>query len=406
MADENYNGTAPEELDAELKASMGSYFNNSVRVPGDAFQPPKAPVPKKPGDLAHQQGGTGKGTKPPFPIVPADQLHLYKNVKQTDEDTFGFQKTGTFDKELNELALQDIAAQRGITVEQLLKSEADRKAALKLKPSEESMQQSEPLSSFVPDISEEQELEALQKRMNELKANKADRDLGISLVEKQKQADQQRYLKKMETEKPGVPKEYRDNPVIERLRKKLSLDEVAPATIQVEDISFELLPPSASMNLWILEKIQAGQVLAGDGLPLQLTIKIATVSAALTKIEGISVEEALGVTGIDDDLGRKIVAAQTLWEMFIGIPSREELFRFHPDVPLKLYECFKKTFGEKDLKTDLADDVHRYVCPVEGCLELYDMREPSSGVVPFCKLHGVPTEDKGLVKGLRSVPLA
>ena len=40
--------------DDELKNTMGSYFGNATRVPGEQFQPQRPPAPKNPAEQAPQ----------------------------------------------------------------------------------------------------------------------------------------------------------------------------------------------------------------------------------------------------------------------------------------------------------------------------------------------------------------
>lgn len=413
--------------DPELRANMGQYLKRAK--PLSDHNPPKAAMPKAPvqpgqqpaDQKFEQQGGTGQGTPPPFPIIPREEISRYQHVKQGDADTFGLEQHGRFDPELNELALKEVAESRGITVEQLLKSNADRKADVKLEAAKHNAEkfmkdQAAPRSLFNEEDTEiarlEQQLsDAKQKKMNQQlpEAQKSSAaDLNKRLAEKQKRRDKKKKEKVLEDTKPGVPKEFHDNPVIAKLRKKLSIEAIPPAKVTINDIEFEMLPPPASLSLWILEKIQIGQEVAGDGAPLALTVKIATISAAITKIENTAIEEVLAVEMADgsDELAAKILCAQSLWEMFIGLPSRKELFKFNPDLAVKLYEKFLSDFGEQSLESSFDGEIHRYVCPIPDCMEMYDMREPASGLVPFCKIHGTPTDDKGLIKELRSIPLA
>lgn len=412
--------------DDELAESMGAYLKTAARIPvNEQFKPVPAQMPK-PGEKAAAEAKP-KGIPPPFPIVPNNEIHKYPQVKQTDTDTFGHQQTGKFDPELNELALKEVAASKGMSVEQLLESRADRKSEVKLdaakpveeKPTGEPVEQVQvkpPSSFFSP---EDEEIAAMEAKLAEARTRKAAsgavpeketltaEQLQAKMLATEKRRQKKKDDRKRETEKTGVPKEFHDNPVIEKLRKKLSMDSIEPAKVSIEGIKFELLPPPAALNLWILEKIQAGREVVGDGTPLAMTIKIATIAASISKIEGEEIRDVLGVPHSDasDELGVKLLCAQTLWEMLIGLPSRKDLFQFDPELAMKLYEPFKAKFGTRDLKTSFQEDIHRFVCPVGDCMEMYDMVPMASELPPFCKVHGVITEDKGLVRELRSVPL-
>lgn len=416
--------------DPQLKANMGKYLNRAKPV-NDQLKPgqpvmPKAPgVPGKEPEIQYEkQGGTGLGKAPPFPIVASQSLGQFEQAKQTDADTFGLEQDRAFDPELNELALKEVAAARGMTVEQLLESRADRKTDVKLRPAEIAkeapvqQEQAPPRSFLTP---EDEEMLHLENRMAELKNKASQQPAGVptpesvvrtaadiqkTLVEREHQSRRKREERAREEEKPGVPKEFNDNPVIAKLRKKLSIQAIEPCQVTIEDVKFEMLPAPANLNLWILEKIQASESVVGGGAPLALAIKLATVCASLTKIEGVDVAEVLDIPQTGDDFMTSLACAQSLWEMMIGLPSRQDLFELDPELGVKLYEPYLATFGNRDLKSSFQEQINRFVCPVEGCMEMYDMKPMPSGISPFCKVHGGPMEDKGLIKELRSVPLA
>lgn len=397
----------PEDFEEQLKANMGSYFNTSSKIPGDSFQPHKASTPTAP-------ALKGKGMQPPFPIIPNNKLAEYAEVKKTDNDTFGANKLGYFDADLNAIALKEVALSKGLSVEEMLKQEADRKATIKLKSTEaDKMDEQVIPRSFID--SEQEDIAALEAKLAEMKLRKnkvveeetlSPDILNQKILDRQRKQAQIKAEKEREDKKLGIPKEMHDNPIIEKLRKKLSIQSIKPAVVTVEGLKFEMLPPAASLNLWILEKIEAGRQMVGEGTPLALTIKIATVSAALSKIEGEDVMTLFDVSGAEDALMARYICSQTLWEMFIGLPSRKDLFSFHPELALKLYEAFSAHFGNMNLETSLDAKLVRFVCPIDDCYEMYDTTEPASGLPPFCKVHGVPMENKGLVKEIRSVPLA
>lgn len=418
----------PDDIDPQIRANMGKYLDRAKPVT-DQLKPGKAPQPKVPGvpgqtpEIEYEkQGGTGKGKAPPFPIVASQSLAHFKEAKQTDADTFGFNQSQAFDPELNELALREVAQARGMTVEQLLESRADRKAEVKLRPADQPAQEANPVQeqpaqaprSFI--TPEEEEILRMEMKIADMKQRAAAspstapstnaEDLTRRLAEKQMRAEKKNHQKSLEEEKAGVPKEYHDNPVIERLREKLSIEAIQPCRVTIEDIKFEMRPPPSSLSMWILEKIHAGQSVTGDGAPLAFAIKIATVAAAITKIEGKPIMQALGLD-VSEEQGQfaMLICAQTLWEMFLGLPSRKDLFEFDPELAFELYKPYKAAFGERNLVSSFKEPIHRYVCPVPECMEMYDLKEFASGVPPFCKVHGVPMDDKGLLTELRSVPL-
>jgi hypothetical protein len=435
MADNKDKGKKPktieQDMDGDLKNVMAGLLPNVTKVAGEAFNPQAAPKPTKGQPIEHEQGGTGQGIKPMFPVVPASRVGEYAIEKQTDEDTFGFEKQKAFDKELNEVALQEVAKERGITVEELLRQRGDRATTVKLNPIDDP-KKNVPVPEVATKETVDDEVLALEARLAKLKQEKFNKTVKSSiappdaydvpeekanaveekdiylqqrLLQQQRDADRKKEEKRLEAEKPGVGKELYDNPIIERLRKKLSLKALDPATVVIEEITFEMLPPPASLNLWILEKLEASRQVSGDGAPFVLALKLATVSAAITTIEGVDIQQLL-CPNITDPLEARLYSAQALWEMFLGIPSVQQLFPLHPELAMKLYTAFKDKFSELNLKSSIDKNVHRFVCPMDGCMEMYDMYPPDSGLPAFCKVHGVPMDDKGSVEELRSVPLA
>ena len=108
-----------KNLDPQIAANLGG----RTVVKAD-LNPRKTKMPT-PG-----QQGTGKGTPPPYPLVPLEEIHKYtKEGPRKPEEVFGLNQAGKFDPELNEFALKEIADLRGISVEQLL---ADKKLGKKL----------------------------------------------------------------------------------------------------------------------------------------------------------------------------------------------------------------------------------------------------------------------------------
>ena len=411
--------TSEEIEDQEMRILMGPRFKDAVRLKPD-LDPPKSQTPQPIQPLP--RSGTGKGMAPPFPIVPPSQLANFKEIKDDPKEkqiTFAAQQLGKFDKELNELALQEVAESKGLTVDQLLKSQPDKKLEQKLDAievgQEQAVEKTFDASSLKEQIeqqvkgnptADEARIEDLKNQIAAIEKSKAE------AAEAEKQKPKVQTLLPKKEEPVGIPKELQDNPVLRKLREKLG-QPANTCDVTVEGVEFQLTPPPGAMTLWVLEKIQAAQEFSGAGLPQHLTIKIATVSAALMTIEKTSIAEVLGVQAYGTkanphlmDLDTRLVVSQMLWEMFCGIVTVPHLFPFHPDLAIKLYDAFVAKFGSQVLESSMDGNIHRYVCPIEDCQQMYDQTIPPDGNFVYCKVHGTPMEDKGLTKDLRSLPLA
>ena len=380
----------------EAERILGDRFKNVKPVTGqEAFNPPPPKKPERP-----QAPGTPETAKPYvdprkadepkaqkieplFPLIPDSELPNYKFEKATEP--FAKEQHGKFDPELNELALQEIAAERGITVEELLKSPPDKKLEKKVEP--------------MIEPGTEQDI---------------DIDAQIAALEARKAAAQKPKPEPTKQPIKDPMKKMRDNPILQRMRQKLALESIKPAEIEIEGIVFQMVSPPASMHPWIFEKIQAAEGFRTPEI-LLMAIRNATISAALVgigvpgdKVQPVAEVLGLAEEGVDmysmpKDL-RELVA-QTVWEMIIGESTIEGLFTLHPDLVIKLYQAYETRFRNDALSSSLDREIHRFVCPVDGCVEVYDMKPPESGTV-FCRVHAEKMSDQGLTADLRAVPLA
>lgn len=362
---------------------------------------------------------TGKGIPPLFPIVPQEDLYKYMEEKRQPEEAFGFEKNGTFDPELNEMALAEVAAERGISVEELLSTQG-KKLKKRLTPAMEDKENKVVVNAADIKKQIEQQLQGNMDNSNETESNELDLELAeLELKRKEIELKRRKQMeakanpaeppKRVEPPKENITQKIR-NPVIERMRQKLSLQSIAPAVVELEGIKFELLPPPSSIQPWMLEKVQLSFDF-GDKV-LMHTVRNATVCASIFKIEGVSVVEALGIAEegsiknpYNITFEQRVVAAQTLWEMITGVAD-ETLFTFTPDAILKLYSAYTQAFKDLEIHSSLDPEIHRYVCEVSGCGEQYDIRPPVEGEkAVFCRAHGIPMKDAGFTKDLKSLPL-
>lgn len=376
----------------EIERLMGSRFKKAEPVSDAAFNPPQAKKPERPKKKGQE------GIPPIFPIIPEDKLKEYTQEKARAEEPFAMEQHGKFDPELNEMALKEIAEERGISVEELLKSPPDKVLETKVDPMNKST-----------DIDQELlELELKRKELELLKAKKANEQEEVKKEEKKEI--------KASPLKTSIPlkKKTKDNPILQKMRQKLSLESIKPAEVEIEGLIFRLMTPPASMHPWIFDKLKAAEAFRSEEI-LLMTLKNATVCAALVAIgaEGMDYQPIAEVLGLVDSVPdmysmpkdlRELVA-QTLWEMIVGEASIEGLFTLHPDLVLKLYQAYELRFKNDALASSLDQGLHRYICPMEDCPEAYDLIPPESEKV-FCKVHGIPMTDSGLTAELRAVPLA
>jgi hypothetical protein len=401
--------------------------------PTSAYQPPKAKMPERPkaAGTPNPAAQPRRGTPTPFAIIDPRHAPVFKEEPPLP---FAGDKAGKFDPELNEFALQEIAKERGITVEELLKTEGKKleRKVEPLNPTEQAMsaadakklleaahkEQQRPPSSFetpeayaapanetAPDAAYQLELEELelQRKQLELKRRRLQSGAPVMPTEAQIQHAQRPAPQDERKLKPL------DNPVIRKMRERLSMERIKPETVEIEDIKFSLLPPPSSTYSWALEKLTSVQQDGEDAIKLML--KSCTAALGIVLIEGQPVAEVLGLvpegtvkTPLNPPLELRILTAQTLLEMMAGDPSIEGLFPFNPDMAQKLYLAFEAAFKNIELKSSLDPKLRHFTCPVPDCQETAD-RPVAKGANVFCPVHGVPMDDRGLSTEAKALPL-
>lgn len=379
-------------LDPQIAANMG----NRPVVRADLS-------PKKP-KMPEARGGTGKGTPPPFPLVDQKDIHNYTEAgPKRPEEVFGYHQAGKFDPELNELALKEVAEQRGITVEQLLADKnLGKKLARKVEPAMEDKTVVANVSEFKNQISQETQAKSEEIELLEL-------ELKIKKAKLQAQTPQAPQIQLPSMMKEETPKKSITNPIIQKMREKLSIERIKPASVEIEGIKFELLPPPSSMYPWVMNRLGDASPLGKDGV--KIALQQATAAVSIMTIEGQAAAIVLGlaleVEVPDPYYPPQVVRelqAQALYEMLQGNPTMEHLFRFNPDMGQKIYNAFQISFRDLDLTSSLDPSLRHYTCPVPDCAEDYDLRL-EKGTTVFCKIHGVPMDDRGLSKEVKSLPL-
>lgn len=375
-----------------------------------------------------------KGIPPLVPVVKFEDIGKYMEEERKPEDAFGFEKSNSFDAELNELALKEVAAERGITVEELLATQG-KKLNKKLEPvmSDEknvvlnASELRKQLEKQLEQLDNKQEYEESSQLESQSNPGLEELELELELIElKKKELEMKKKIgasKDSARVKPpeqtaavvenndSVLRKKVSNPIIQRMRQKLSLDAIKPASVELEGIKFELVPPPSALHPWIIDKIKLASEIGEEALVI--TIKSSTVASSILRIEGHPVAEVLGLVPegsvknpLNPDIETRLLTSQTIWEMISGTSSIEGLFSFSPQVVLKLYDAYQLEFKDQDINSSLDPELHRYICEVPDCKEQYDVRPAIDGSkVMFCRAHGIPMKDLGLTKELKSLPL-
>jgi hypothetical protein len=393
-----------KDLDPQIAANLGGR-----QVVKADLNPQKAKMPGPPA-----KGGTGKGTPPPYPIVePKDIKNYTEEGPRKLDEVVGFNQPGKFDPELNELALKDIADKRGITVDELLAArDQGIKLPKKMEPAMETktvvgnasefkkamdkgIVEPAPAPTAMDNVAREMELLELQRQEIELKIKKSKLQQGVP--------------SDAPAPKVELPKKPITNPIIQRMREKLSIERIKPASVEIEGIKFELLPPTSSMYAWVLNHMAEARDLGEEGI--KIALKQATAAVSIMTIEGTPTAVALELAMPDEiqdpyypPQNIRELQAQALFEMFQGNPTMDHLFRFNPDMHQKIYNAFQISFRDLDLISSLDPSLRHHTCPVPDCAENYDLRL-EKGIPVFCKIHGVPMDDRGLSKEVKSLPL-
>jgi hypothetical protein len=382
--------------DEKIKQTMGSRFKDARPVVDD-FQPSKPKMPERP---TNKRKDLGDPTPAPFPVIPQDQVSKYMEEKAKPEEPFAGNQTRKFDPELNEYALREIAKERGITVEELLKTKG-KKLEQKVEPVEKTPA-SEPKALEEGSNLTEEELLEIELKELELKKRK------LELQRKaEKEAAQQQQS---QPQAAATPKTFKKevNPVLKKMREKLSLERVKPVEVIVEDVGFELLPPPSSVYPWVLNKIQE---VAGQTEAVKMMLKLCTAATGIVRVEKMPIAEVLELVpegSVKDPLNPptevRILTAQTLIEMYQGEPSLDNLFPFNPNLVEKIYTAFEVSFKDLGLKSSFDPKQRKFTCPVDDCKEVYDLAV-EKGVPVFCQIHGIPMDDRGLTSEVEALPL-
>jgi len=366
--------------------------------------PPRPPTPNKPA----RPGGVAS----PFPVIPQSELHQYKIEPKRAEDPVANNRPGAYDPELNEMALRDIAAERGITVEQLLASQPDRKLERKVQRMEQNM---------TPEQLVALQAEAERMASPEPALDSADR---IAFLEAQLARAKAEVLKTEAAALPPAPAakpfltpptppptKTIDTPILRRMREKLSLERLQPEEVTIEEIRFGLLPPPASMHPWVWGKLLEAQSFGQHAF--DVAFSNSTAAACTVLVEGLPLVEALGLVpeGTFRDFRtvpseQREIAAQAFFEVLNGSPTIESLkgFQANPDLGKKLAQAFNAKFKGIELHSSMDPKLRTFTCPMEGCAEQFD-RKVEAGVPVFCMVHAVPMDDRGLTAEVRRGPL-
>jgi hypothetical protein len=400
-------------MDDELRNVLGKAASRVVLPSNNKLNPKAPPKPRRPNEAKEVE--TEVPPTPPgciapiFPIVPESKVHEYMREDRRPDDVIGNYQKGKIDPELNELALREVAAERGISVEELLARNPDKKLDQKLEFA--NMEQPTPPTPRSQTMSLEEARRILAEADKKPAPETSEDDKELQALEMRKAAiNEKKRLEALQKSNPAPePKAKPQHPLLKSLRQKLSLDAIEPAVVEIEGFRFGMMPPPGSLQPWILEKIAAANQI-GSEPAIMITIRTAMVSVALVTINDVPLAEILGLTELSVPKNPMEISpelrqlmAQTVWEMATGTSTLPDLFAFNPQWVTRLYEAYDKSFKDYKLKGQ-NDHYHRFVCPVPACPEIYDLEVPVSGKV-FCKIHGVETQDQGALEALNSLPL-
>lgn len=402
----------------EIRAAMGGRMDRAELAGTNPHNPQKANMPKRP-----QAPG---GIPPIVPLVPDDKVAEYEKWTRDNPErqvAFGNEQHGKLDQELNEIALRDIAAERGITVEELLAQDPDKRLEHKMEfadMNEKNMTVEEakrmtqtPVMQDADEIVSELEAEESEEEL-ELKLQEI--ELRKKLAQKKKASGTQAKTstpKKAQTVRKASKKKAapaKVHPLLKKLRQEFAIDQIKTADVVINGIKFSLAPPPGALQTWSMEKMAAAGQVSSEQAVIA-TIRNVVVATSLVLIEDTSIAEVFGLTTVKvenplrvtGDL--RILMAQTVWEMIHGQSTIEGLFDLDPEVVLLMYNGYDRQFGKSRYHLTGSESLHRYVCPVPDCEEMYEQPEPVDGNL-FCKKHAVPMEDQGLVSELDQLPLS
>lgn len=413
-------------MDPELVNVLGKHASRVTLPSASSLNPQATPKPRRPEQrpdklLETEVPPTPAGCIAPiFPIVPESEVHKYLKEDRKPDDVIGNYQRGKIDPELNELALREVAAERGISVEELLAQNPDKKLDKKLEFA--NMDQQPPAGP--PPRTQEMSIDEARRMVREADAAPKGQPKMSEDEEELKLLEEKQTALRMKIDARTAPPvtqtlqtKYRKSnlpprkvhPLLARLREKLSLDVIDPCIVEINGLKFGLLPPPGSVQAWSLRKIS----LANPNSPqeLAITIRNVVVCSSLVTVEGESLISVLGLSEehIEDPLrpnpDLRELLAQTLWEMIAGVKAHEDLFSLNPEAVTKLYDAFEKSFKHLKVTSSLDAKQHRYVCPIDKCTEIYETEPPAGGIM-FCKVHAAPMEDVGTLEELNQAPLS
>lgn len=394
-----------------MRNVMGDKTFNRVNVSNMNPHNPKAPPrPRKPGEQKEAKPRHPDLIEPLFPLIPDDKVQEYitKNWEEKSaNDVIGNYQRGKIDPELNNLALQAVAEERGITVEQLLAQTPDKKLEEKLEFADMN-EQAPARPGAVKEMSIEEARRIMHAENERLKAQHQERQEQPAPQPGLNGAEQS-FERPVQAPRPQKKKlqPKKVHTLLKDLRREFALESIEPLIVTLRNHSFKLAPPAASLHPWILAKIANASYLNSQQA-VEVAIMHTIVAAALYEIDDVSVADIFGlietdappVTQMNPEL--RELMAQSLWEMFADVTSIEGGFTFDPQLIVRLYKDYTQKF--KDDRFEPKDpSLHRFICPVEGCEEFLNMKPKSDGY--FCKMHGVKLDDAGSLAEVEQLPL-
>jgi len=415
----------------DLKNIMGARLKTAQQVPAapgaptsptSAYQPPKSKMPERPGAPA-QPAAPNRGTPSPFPVINPKDAPVFKEEPLVP---FAGDKAGKFDPELNEFALSEVAADRGVTVDELLKTDGKKleRKVEPLNPNEQAMSaadakkmmeaQAKAPTSFAHPEAEPAQAPPGQADMYALELEELElQQKQLELKRRRLQTGAPQLPTDAQIEQAAPPEEKKlkplMNPVIQKMRERLSMERIKPVDVEIEEIKFSLLPPPSATYSWAMHNLTTVQDEGKDAI--QMMLKNCTAALGVVLIEGQPVAEVLGLVPVgstknplNPPVNIRIESAQTLLEMMLGEPSIEGLFSFNPDMAQKLYQAFEVAFKNIELRSSLDPKMRHFTCPVPECKEIANVAV-EKGTNVFCQIHGVPMDDRGLSAEAKSLPL-
>lgn len=363
----------------------------------------------------HDPKPQGGGIPTIYPMSYQEKTQIFEELppQRGWEEAMSDGKIGTFDPELNNMALEEVAKSHGLTVEQLLALKG-KKLDNNVKEDTQMQEYSKEEQLLKQKISELQEqINALTQQTQEISFKKPIQPQQPSFTTAEVSLTKKpapKVMQKLHATNTDILHQKAKNPVLEKLRKSLSLEVVKPEVVTVQDLTFELLPPVGSIQPWILQKVRnIAEVYGGDEIIMANVMKNVTFAVSVSRIEGYPAAQALGL--VDENRVLDIynmpqeileITAQALWEMAAGT-STSGLPKILPEAVNKIVDAYNKRFAQNLLTSSNDPEAHRYSCEVPGC-EIFLDKAP--GGVYFCEEHGLELKDLGPLSELQAIPLA